>query len=137
MSSWDDDNGGDPRRSRALEEKEAREWRAYDAIKTDEYAAIQRVAEQYQEEAGKLTHDLARVTAERDAMREDAERYRWLREQDPGRARNSSDGEWGRAWIHVKGVRVDCMNGDTFVVADYCTREGLDAAIDAARKEKP
>jgi hypothetical protein len=81
-----------------------------------------------------LRERLADAEAERDAAQADAERYRWLRSQDPNRDRAQPD-ESQSAWVHVKGVRVDCMAGVMYCTSDYSTGAGLDAAIDAARKE--
>lgn len=63
--------------------------------------------------------EIARITAERDALRADAERYRWLADH----ARSTSE-HWGGRWsLVIDGpapVRHDCV-------------AALDAAIDAAR----
>lgn len=72
--------------------------------------------------------------AEYNAMLQDALRYRWLRKQDPNRDRIQTD-ESQSTWIHVKGVRVDCMSDALYVTSDYATMGSLDAAIDAARKD--
>jgi hypothetical protein len=62
------------------------------------------------------------LTAERDALRADAERYRWLR-------REESDTTWlfSSGAYNIKTGLVD--------IGDMLTEEELDAAIDAARSK--
>ena len=71
-----------------------------------------------------LRAEVARLTAERDALRVDAERYRWLREQPN----------------NTEAPRIDVVY---WTVADESCNDGsglrmteLDAAIDAARAAK-
>ena len=67
-------------------------------------------------------HDAA-VTAEREKMREDAERYRWLRNQN-----------WTQRGLFV----VSAGQRDVVRLGTNCpSLELLDDAIDAARKETP
>jgi len=83
-----------------------------------ELEAIQRVAEQYQDEAGTLAHELAQARAECERLRMDAERYRWLRDQ------KNDDG----IVIAMKNKHIDDL-------LPYSVN--IDRYIDAARKEKP
>jgi hypothetical protein len=73
--------------------------------------------------------DKKALQAERDAMREDAERYRWLREQN---AKDSSpyDPDVGVAWVELAST-------DGRYTESKHTEAELDAAIDAAMKDKP
>lgn len=81
-----------------------------------ELEAIQRVAEQYQDEAGTLAHELAQARAECERFRVDAERYRWARDQ------RTDDG----IAIIMKNKHID----DSISYQD-----NIDRYIDAARKE--
>lgn len=65
----------------------------------------------------KLERELAALREENERLREDAERYRWLRGQNKYRSEN---------------VRVQVIQGPNWV---YPSNFYLDAAIDAARKE--
>ena len=84
-----------------------------------ELAAIQRVAEQYQDEAGKLTHELAQARAECERLRADAERYRWLR-----------DNALGMDSVADPDNMVQVWHGTDPALQSY--GKTLDAAIDAA-----
>ena len=66
-------------------------------------------------------HDLKPLMAERDALRADAERYRWLRDNRVGNA------------MHMGAV----LYTPELIVPRNMTVAEIDAAIDAARKEKP
>ena len=66
------------------------------------------------------------MRAERDALKADAERYRWLRNPDTDPAA-----------VIDKQVPWVNLDGDTQTIWEYKAGEELDAAIDAARTAKP
>ena len=70
-----------------------------------------------------LTWQVAAIRAECERLREDAERYRWLRDQA---------GEDGRAMVSVLKPGCNWCDDDMGV-----SKEPLDSAIDAAMKDQP
>lgn len=78
-------------------------------------------AEALQDEAAAELRRLSAVEAERDALRVDAERYRWLRERYPTLTREMPAKALG---LDLRRLYVN-------------TREKFDAAIDAAMKDHP
>jgi len=73
------------------------------------------------EKSIELTAKIAALEAERDALKQDAERYRWLRECSPVNS--------GR----MMGVRIHHYLDGVYVTSDWINLDDLDAAIDAAR----
>jgi len=71
---------------------------------------------QERQRAERAESDLAACRAERDALRQDAMRYRWLRDQ-----------MWGQAWAHLYSLPIR-WNLD----GNDCAGQSMDAAIDAA-----
>ena len=67
-----------------------------------------------------------RLTAERDALREDAERYRWLRSQD-----------WFYGPLCVLRNPKRVLTRNSALGADCPSGDRLDVAIDEARKATP
>ena len=87
----------------------------------------ERMAEQLRQriidDAPKLFAENARLRAERDALREDAERYRWLHQCF--RRETAVDRWHGAMWdAHIHDP--DCVGIDA----------AIDAAIEAARRER-
>lgn len=72
------------------------------------------------DEANQCATELLRLHAENEALRVDAERYRWLRKSLPA-------GQ-GSLTVTLDDRRNGCFNKPVFM-------ESMDAAIDAARKE--
>jgi hypothetical protein len=82
-------------------------------------------------EAMKMHGDILDLTAERDALREDAERYRWLRTRVSG---HRAVGSGRPATFAFPGPLDLPPIGD---IMRGSVAQHLDAAIDAARKKQP
>jgi hypothetical protein len=94
-------------------------------VRNEDYEELRKSRDLHWLDANKLRGKREKLEAELEALRADAERYRWLRAQHV-----TTDGVLhGDAWCEV------CRPGDDYSnMVTPCSPEELDAAIDEARK---